>query len=89
MNVNRRKFLSRSIESLTALAVANTAVYAIGSAFKSLDGSLVAGAKSCSGTKVNSCGAGKHVCSGSWHCDTTTGTWWSDITCKPNTVACD
>lgn len=56
---SRRQFLLQGGKSLALLAVANTAVYAVGSAFKEFDGSLVAGAK-CSppGLDGNSCMAG-------------------------------
>jgi hypothetical protein len=43
----RRNFLFGATKSLAKLAVASAGVYAIGSAFKSLDGSMVAGAKFC------------------------------------------
>jgi hypothetical protein len=43
--LSRRNFLLGMTRSLATLAVANTGVYVIGSAFKSLDGSIVAGAK--------------------------------------------
>jgi hypothetical protein len=45
--LSRRNFLLSTTKSLATLAVANTGVYIIGSAFKSLDGSMVAGAKTC------------------------------------------
>lgn len=40
-------FLLQSGRSLASLAVANVGVYIVGSAFKKLDGGLVAGAKWC------------------------------------------
>ena len=43
--LSRRRFLSKSIGMLGSMAIANAGIYAIGSAFKELDGSLVAGAK--------------------------------------------
>jgi len=42
---SRRSFLSKLGASAGSLMLANAGVYAIGSAFKSLDGSMVAGAK--------------------------------------------
>lgn len=44
-NFSRRNFLLSSGKSLATFAAANVGVYVIGSAFKNLDGSLVAGAK--------------------------------------------
>lgn len=49
-SIPRRAFLSTLGKAFGALAVANGAVYLIGSAFKELDGSLVAGAKCVVGT---------------------------------------
>ena len=48
-DLSRRNFLFQGGKSLAAFAAANVGVYVIGSAFKSLDGSLVAGAK-CDGS---------------------------------------
>ncbi|MFZ3229533.1 MAG: hypothetical protein WA160_04960 [Pseudobdellovibrio sp.] len=47
-NLSRRTFLFQSGKSLALLTAANVGVYTIGSAFKKLDGNLVAGAKMCS-----------------------------------------
>lgn len=44
-NSNRRKFLLSAAKAASLFAVANTSVYVVGSAFKNLDGSMVAGAK--------------------------------------------
>ena len=44
--VSRRNFFHGSASLLVTASLANAGVYIIGSAFKSLDGSLVAGAKS-------------------------------------------
>lgn len=41
----RRSFLFNSAKAAGLLMLANTGVYAVGSAFKKLDGSMVAGAK--------------------------------------------
>jgi hypothetical protein len=56
--LTRRNFLLSTTKSLATLAVANTGVYIIGSAFKSLDGSIVAGAKTCTcyGSMSATCG---------------------------------
>jgi hypothetical protein len=48
--LTRRSFLFGVSKSLASLAVASAGVYVVGSAFKSLDGSLVAGAKTCACT---------------------------------------
>jgi hypothetical protein len=58
--LTRRSFLFGVSKSLASLAVASAGVYVVGSAFKSLDGSLVAGAKTCGCTCQQStmCGAG-------------------------------
>lgn len=45
--LSRRNFLFLGAKSLAAFAAANVGVYAIGVAVKELDGSLVAGAKTC------------------------------------------
>ncbi len=71
-SLSRRNFLSRGGKSLALLAAANVGVYVIGSAFKNLDGSLVAGAKCVpGGGKLglcwHSCGGGKIQC-GEWNC---------------------
>jgi hypothetical protein len=42
---SRRKFILNGFKAAGILATANVGVYAIGSAFKELDGSMVAGAK--------------------------------------------
>lgn len=65
-DLSRRSFLRMAAVSSASLLAANLATYAVGSAFKKLDGSLVAGAKtyacSCSydgsngGTAWGSCG---------------------------------
>jgi hypothetical protein len=57
--LSRRNFLFGVSKSLASLAVASAGVYVVGSAFKSLDGSLVAGAKTCTCTcrKKVMCGA--------------------------------
>lgn len=49
---SRRKFLFQLSSAATTLAFANAAVYSVGSAFKSLDGSMTAGAK-CLATGAN------------------------------------
>ena len=43
----RRELLKKALSLSATMAVANTGVYMIGAAFKELDGSLVAGAKTC------------------------------------------
>jgi hypothetical protein len=43
----RRDFLLKGASFFAKFAVANAGLYVVGSAFKSLDGSLVAGAKEC------------------------------------------
>jgi hypothetical protein len=42
---SRRQFLSKLTSAALTVATANTAIYVVGSAFKNLDGDLVAGAK--------------------------------------------
>jgi len=64
VNSSRRKFLFNSGKSLAALAAANVGVYAVGSVFKKLDGSLVAGAKSYSCVCNPDCSGGFFSCSG-------------------------
>ena len=48
--LTRRTFLLQSGTTLATFAAANVGVYIVGSAFKDLDGSMVAGAKCVIGT---------------------------------------
>jgi hypothetical protein len=66
--LTRRNFLFGATKSLATLAVASAGVYAIGSAFKSLDGSMVAGAKYCACECINIV----HVCGSPY------STWFSE-----------
>ncbi len=47
---SRRTFLKQALSVTATVATANVAVYAIGAAFKELDGSMVAGAKTWTDT---------------------------------------
>lgn len=53
---SRREFFFAASEASFKFALANTAIYAVGSAFKNLDGNLVAGAKSWVDAGTYSCG---------------------------------
>lgn len=62
---SRRDFISNFGKSLVSLSIANLGLYAVGSAFKKLDGSLVAGAKTGNWQNTwsapdSSCGPGSY-----------------------------
>lgn len=83
----RRTFLLNATSSLTTLAVANSVVYAVGAAFKDLDGSLVAGAKTCECTtyQYNEAGCGGGIISSgtySFSVSTESECWAFDGTCR-------
>ena len=68
-DLSRRNFLFQGGKSLGLLASANVGVYVIGSAFRELDGGLVAGAKTCSYEQATPSGGGPMCIVG---CDTMT-----------------
>lgn len=51
MSQERREFLRTASRTLAHMAIANTAIYVIGSMTKELDGDMVAGAKCTAGSK--------------------------------------
>lgn len=91
-DLSRRNFLFQGGKSLALLASANVGVYVIGSAFKELDGSLVAGAK-CDGSHFAGemcyygCGPGKNKCgmwscvAGNWNCGGNLGPCGENLPC--------
>ncbi|MBC7466972.1 MAG: hypothetical protein H7256_13370 [Bdellovibrio sp.] len=69
----RRSFLFNSAKAAGLLMLANTGVYTLGSAFKRLDGSMVAGAKNWG--LSYSTGGGRAGCGGTYKaCPSTRGT---------------
>lgn len=90
VNPKRRELLSMVLSFSATMAIANTGIYLIGTAFKELDGSLVAGAKACTpASRVNSCPIGFHNCGLGWVCDGSTGTWLDQRDCSiANTNPC-
>lgn len=73
-NKTRRQFLF-TFSTLSVAMAAQVSIYAIGSAFKNLDGSLVAGAKNCPPPRPTKyIPPGWRSC-GPVSCNTVTGQW--------------